>query len=192
MKKFLLEKNGKGKTFQVLFSVIICLKQKVTIREGRHTLGKRNKAAEDNRIAQKAGRTHQRQSIGRTIWCDSSGHRKGYGMIKAGGLPLLATAKGYLLQKETDGLCRREIRVCHNREQIGDEMRLIVDLGGYILNTHVDHPIYGSVGESLRIKSRRDIQNFLTKTMGYITIPLPQKMNRHWMKSVRNCKMQDT
>lgn len=54
---------------------------------------------------------------------------KDMGMIKAGGLPLLATAKGYLLQKETDGLCRREIRVCHNREQIGDEMRLIVDLG---------------------------------------------------------------
>lgn len=97
---------------------------------------------------------------------------KDMGMIKAGGLPLLATAKGYLLQKETDGLCRREIRVCHNREQIGDEMRLIVDLGGYILNTHVDHPIYGSVGESLRIKSRRDIQNFLTKTEETGCMPL--------------------
>lgn len=85
---------------------------------------------------------------------------------------MLATAKGYLLQKETDGLCRREIRVCHNREQIGDEMRLIVDLGGYILNTHVDHPIYGSVGESLRIKSRRDIQNFLTKAEETGCMPL--------------------
>ena len=97
---------------------------------------------------------------------------KDMGMIKAGGQPLLATAKGYLLQKETDGLCRREIRVCHNREQIGDEMRLIVDMGGYILNTHVDHPIYGSVGESLRIKSRRDIQNFLTKTEETGCMPL--------------------
>ncbi|MCI6057051.1 MAG: DNA-binding transcriptional regulator, partial [Clostridia bacterium] len=55
---------------------------------------------------------------------------------------------------------------------IGDEMRLIVDLGGYILNTHVDHPIYGSVGESLRIKSRRDIQNFLTKTEETGCMPL--------------------
>lgn len=97
---------------------------------------------------------------------------KDMGMIKAGGMPLLATAKGYLLQKETDGLCRREICVCHNREQIGDEMRLIVDLGGYILNTHVDHPIYGSVGESLRIKSRRDIQNFLTKAEETGCMPL--------------------
>ena len=63
MKKFLLEKNGKGKTFQVLFSVIICLKQKVTIREGRHTLGKRNKAAEDNRIAQKAAAVNWQNNL---------------------------------------------------------------------------------------------------------------------------------
>lgn len=97
---------------------------------------------------------------------------KDMGMIKASGRPLLATAKGYLLQKEADGLCRREIRVCHSREQIGDEMRRIVDLGGYILNTHVDHPIYGSVGESLRIKSRKDIQNFLAKTEETGCMPL--------------------
>ncbi len=102
---------------------------------------------------------------------------KDMGMIKAGGLPLLATAKGYLLQKETDGLHRREIRVCHNREQIGDEMQLIVDLGGYILNTHVDHPIYGSVGESLRIKSRRDIQNFLAKAEETGCMPLLELTN---------------
>lgn len=102
---------------------------------------------------------------------------KDMGMIKAGGLPLLATAKGYLLQKETDGLYRREIQVRHSREQIGDEMRLIVDLGGYILNTHVDHPIYGSVGESIRIRSRRDIQNFLAKSEETGCMPLLELTN---------------
>ncbi len=102
---------------------------------------------------------------------------KDIGIIKASGYAILSTARGYLLQKHTDTWYRREIRVCHTKDQIEDELRCIVDLGGYILNTHVDHPIYGNVGESLHIKSRKDIRQFLEKTEQTGCMPLLELTN---------------
>ncbi len=97
---------------------------------------------------------------------------KDMGIIKAEGMKIIPTARGYLLEKNTDSLKKREILVCHSSDQIEQELQIIVDLGGNILQTHVDHPIYGTVGESLNIKSRRDITDFLHKTKETGCMPL--------------------
>lgn len=102
---------------------------------------------------------------------------KDIGILKASGLNILSTARGYLLQKDMPSAFCREITVCHSKEQIADELRCIVDLGGHIRNTHVDHPIYGNVGEELHIKSRKDIQNFLEKTAQTGCMPLLELTN---------------
>ncbi len=102
---------------------------------------------------------------------------KDIGILKASGLNILSTARGYLLPKDTLSPLCREITVCHTKDQIADELRCIVDLGGHIRNTHVDHPIYGNVGEELHIKSRKDIQNFLDKTAQTGCMPLLELTN---------------
>ena len=102
---------------------------------------------------------------------------KDIGILKASGLNILSTARGYLLPKDTLSPLCREITVWHTKDQIADELRCIVDLGGHIRNTHVDHPIYGNVGEELHIKSRKDIQNFLDKTAQTGCMPLLELTN---------------
>ena len=51
-------------------------------------------------------------------------------------------------------------------------MNIVVDMGGKILSTSVNHPVYGSVGAALNIKSRRDIKMFLNKTSETGCMPL--------------------
>lgn len=97
---------------------------------------------------------------------------KDMGIIKAEGMKIIPTARGYLLEKNADQLCKREVLVCHSKEEIEEELQIIVDAGGNILGTHVDHPIYGTVGESLNIKSRKDISAFLNKTKETGCMPL--------------------
>lgn len=84
-------------------------------------------------------------------------------LLKAEGMPILSTARGYLLQKEQKTAKRKKIIVCHSSEKIQEELQIIVDMGGRVLTTSVQHPFYGEVGEELQIKSRKDIQIFLQR-----------------------------
>ncbi|HIT73067.1 MAG TPA: transcription repressor NadR [Candidatus Fimicola cottocaccae] len=97
---------------------------------------------------------------------------KDIGIIKAAGNVILSTAKGYICENKKNEHPTREITVCHNSDDIENEMNIVVDMGGKILSTSVNHPVYGSVGEALNIKSRRDIKMFLNKTSETGCMPL--------------------
>ena len=84
-------------------------------------------------------------------------------MLKAQGNTIVSTAKGYLLEKKVEGFKKRIITVCHDEKSIEDELRIVVDLGGHVLDTGVCHPVYGQLGEALNIRSRKDITLFLKK-----------------------------
>lgn len=88
---------------------------------------------------------------------------KDIGLLKAQGHDILSTAKGYCLIVTPEIWKRRTITVCHGAEDIERELQMIVDLGGHALRTEVNHPAYGVIGERLNVKSRKDIQTFLTK-----------------------------
>ncbi len=88
---------------------------------------------------------------------------KDVAILKAQGFQVLSTAKGYLLQKHFDNRKRRWITVNHDNSEIEKELQIIVDLGGKVLTTEVNHPVYGKLGEGLNIKSRKDISLFLKK-----------------------------
>lgn len=97
---------------------------------------------------------------------------KDIGIIKAEGNEIVSTAKGYVLSNKKDEHLQREITVCHSSDDIEREMNIIVDLGGKILTTAVNHPVYGSVGEAINIKSRKDIKKFISKTNETGCMPL--------------------
>lgn len=77
-------------------------------------------------------------------------------LLRTEGYPILATARGYLLEKSQN--VSRLIKVCHTEQQTEEELNLIVDLGGCVENVMVNHRAYGKISAPLNIKSRRDVQ----------------------------------
>lgn len=89
-------------------------------------------------------------------------------ILRASGEPIIATLQGYIIPEEQKGASCRSVVACrHNREQIEEEIGIIVDLGGKVIDVIVGHPVYGELKGSLMIASRRDLNAFLemlTKT----------------------------
>ncbi|MBO8434215.1 MAG: transcription repressor NadR [Tyzzerella sp.] len=97
---------------------------------------------------------------------------KDIGIIKACGNSIISTAKGYIYENAKKEGFEREICVCHKSDDIEREMNIIVDFGGKLLKTTVNHPLYGNVGESLYIKSRKDVKEFMSKVSETGCMPL--------------------
>ena len=56
---------------------------------------------------------------------------------------------------------RRIFKVQHTDAQIEEELNMIVDNGGRLLDVFIFHKIYGLIRADLPIKSRLDVQNFM-------------------------------
>ncbi len=82
-------------------------------------------------------------------------------LLKASDYKILSTYKGYILQ-QTKGF-NRIFKVTHSHEEISDELYTIVDAGGRILDVFVNHDIYGELRAKLAIRSRRDVDDFVTQ-----------------------------
>lgn len=84
-------------------------------------------------------------------------------LLKAAGETIVATSRGYVYWnevKETDGYTT-VIAVCHDTANTADELYTLVDLGVFVKNVMVEHPIYGDITGSLMLRSRRDVDIFL-------------------------------
>ncbi|MBS4960602.1 MAG: transcription repressor NadR [Clostridiales bacterium] len=84
-------------------------------------------------------------------------------ILKAEKFRIISTMRGYYMQKDRENTIKRLITVKHEVDRIEEELQLIVDLGGKVLTTAVEHPFYGEVEEDINIKSKKDIKNFLNK-----------------------------
>lgn len=83
-------------------------------------------------------------------------------LLKAGGVPVISTPRGYYMKKEPRGYLRT--LVCfHKRRRTAEELRLIISLGGMVHNVSVEHEIYGSITASLEIKNRDDVDDFIRR-----------------------------
>lgn len=91
-------------------------------------------------------------------------------LLRTEGYPILATARGYLLDRPT-GITRL-IKVHHTTEQAEEELNTVVDLGGYVIDVMVNHRAYGKISAPLQIKSRRDVQAFMEQIHSGKSTPL--------------------
>ena len=80
-------------------------------------------------------------------------------LLRTEGYPILATARGYILELPRQAL--RRFKVYHTNEQTEQELSTIVDLGGCVEDVMVNHRIYGKISAPLQIKNRRDVQRFM-------------------------------
>lgn len=85
-------------------------------------------------------------------------------LLRAAGESILATPRGYLLERAGgSGLVEKRVAACHTDERMGEELYTIVDLGGTVLDSTVEHSVYGEICVPLRLSSRFDVDEFLWK-----------------------------
>ena len=83
-------------------------------------------------------------------------------LIRAAGYDVISTNKGYILNAPVENkIVERVFKVIHSDEQMEDELCSIVDLGGCIVNTMINHKVYGHLEAPLNIKSRRNVAEFM-------------------------------
>lgn len=82
-------------------------------------------------------------------------------LLRAGEAEIFATPKGYVLYTQGPAKrYRRTYMVKHTMEQIVDELSLIVDNGGKVLNVIVAHDVYGQITADLILENRQDVLKF--------------------------------
>ncbi|MCF6460111.1 transcription repressor NadR [Clostridium sp. Cult3] len=84
-------------------------------------------------------------------------------LLRARGEDILATPQGYIIpQLYGDNKLVKKI-VCKHQgyDEIEEELKTIVDMGGKVLDVIVDHPLYGEIKSPLEISSRLDLEEFL-------------------------------
>ncbi len=93
-------------------------------------------------------------------------------LLRAQGLDIIATARGYLLYQNTEKNKQRVFLVRHQYDEIGDELNTIVDFGGVVRNVLIEHPIYGEMTGNMMLKTRRDVEQFVASISKFDTYPL--------------------
>ncbi|MDT2827845.1 MAG: transcription repressor NadR [Enterococcus viikkiensis] len=83
-------------------------------------------------------------------------------LLRASGENIIATARGYLLERETEKLISK-IAVQHERSQAETELRTIIDQGGEVIDVIVEHPLYGELIGGLHLTTQKDVDRFLNQ-----------------------------
>lgn len=92
-------------------------------------------------------------------------------LLRAGGADIVSTARGYLLQETGKGIIR-VITCCHDEATLCDELYIVVDNGGAVLDISVEHPVYGVISAPLRIFSRYDADELANSLAVHHAAPL--------------------
>ncbi len=84
-------------------------------------------------------------------------------LLRAGGMEITATPRGYILPKASGGL-RRTLACRHGVEEMEAELNAIVDQGCTAVDVIVDHPVYGQLTGPLHLSSRYDVSQFMERS----------------------------
>ena len=81
-------------------------------------------------------------------------------LLRAAGNNIRAEHRGYVLDKE-DGDLKKKIVCKHSKDATADELYVIVDNGGKVLDVQVEHSLYGTLSGDLVISSRYEADEFI-------------------------------
>ena len=95
-------------------------------------------------------------------------------LLRARGENILATPQGYMVPKlyEENTLVKKIVCKHKGYDEIEDELKTIVDMGGKALDVIVDHPVYGEIKSPLEIGSRMDLKEFINNLIETNAEPL--------------------
>lgn len=83
-------------------------------------------------------------------------------LLRANGAEILSASRGYLMLQGGHA-CSRVLKMQHSDAQTEEELNTIVDLGGRVRDVFIYHRVYGVVCGDMKIRSRRDVQEFMEK-----------------------------
>lgn len=93
-------------------------------------------------------------------------------LLRAVDKNILSTNKGYLLFMPDSKKVNRIFHIHHKDEQIQEELNIVVDNGGRFLDVIIEHDIYGQIAADLRIGTRRDVEEFMSRIRSKKAKPL--------------------
>lgn len=94
-------------------------------------------------------------------------------LLRAGGMNIAATPRGYVLPREIAGISRT-LACRHRADQMEAELNAIVDQGCTVVDVIVEHPIYGQLTGPLQLSSRYDVGQFMSRCRQQSAAPLSQ------------------
>jgi len=92
-------------------------------------------------------------------------------ILRAAGTDIIATPRGYILNKQSDGIIRR-IPCRHSAEDMYRELQIMVDNGCLVKDVIVEHPVYGQLAGELNISTRYDVSEFMNRVKQKDASPL--------------------
>lgn len=98
-------------------------------------------------------------------------------LLRAKNWEILSTNRGYIMNHPKS--VERIFWVCHNGEQIEEELNAVVDLGGVVVDVAVQHQVYGELRAALNIRSRRQVKQFLEDIQSGRSKPLTNLTSGH-------------
>ena len=85
---------------------------------------------------------------------------------------IFATPRGYLLEQGHRNGSLFTIVCRHTSEQMEEELRTVVQLGGKVLDVKVEHPLYGEITGSLQVETQEDVDDFIRRVRLHRAEPL--------------------
>lgn len=83
-------------------------------------------------------------------------------LLRAGGMDIAATPRGYVLPAPAAGLVRT-LACRHRADQMEEELNAMVDQGCTVLDVIVEHPVYGQLTGPLQLSNRHEVAEFLRR-----------------------------
>lgn len=81
-------------------------------------------------------------------------------LLRAGGMEIFATPRGYVLPGEPAALTRT-VACVHSGGEMARELEIMVDQGCQVVDVVVEHPVYGQLTGQLHLSSRYEVQEFI-------------------------------
>jgi hypothetical protein len=106
-------------------------------------------------------------------------------LLRAANVEILSTTRGYYIESEKKPYAERVFKVFHEENQIMQEMNLVVDLGGCLVDVFVYHKVYGVVKAQMNVRSRRDAQEYLNEIEAGKSKPLLHLTSGYHYHTVR-------
>lgn len=88
---------------------------------------------------------------------------KDIAILRAAGMKIVATSEGYIIPKSEKSAIEKIVAVCHDRENIEDELKTIIKYGGIVKDVVVEHPLYGEIKAMIMVKTPYDVEKFVQK-----------------------------
>ncbi len=92
-------------------------------------------------------------------------------LLRAAGVDISATPRGYLLARESTAL-RRTIACQHAGTDMLEELYCIVDQGCVVEDVVVEHPVYGQLVGKLELSNRYEVGQFEKRCRESDAVPL--------------------